>query len=400
MNRRLLSIVAMAGAAAAAQAQSTNLGFAQRAETLSDASGRTSSLAQGAQDFTVNVHGFTQFRFNWNSRDDQGLDANNNDQTIGFHNARTKLKFNGNIANENWGYQVQFKLEDPGSASGTAILDDAYGTYKMGDGWKLTFGQFKLPLFREENMGDDMQLFANRSVVNSFFSQSRSQGIMASYEGDSIRFAGAFSDGLVTRNTDFTDTTREADIALTGRIDYKFAGDWKQAKDFTSFQNSPFFGAVGGAAHWQTGGDTVGTADMDMYDLTVDVQLEGNGWNAFAAVCYQNTDPATGNNLTDWSFQVQGGVFVAADWELIGGWSILMPDSDRAPADENFNTLQIGVNHYVVPESHVIKITVDLSYFVDQQSTTAIALPSTVTGLLASGQDTQWNLRGQVQLTF
>jgi hypothetical protein len=395
MTGRIVALLAAMGAAA--QAQTLDQSRAYASELMADATMRANSLAPAAQDFTPAVHGFTQFRFNWNSRDDNGLDANNNDQTIGFQNARTKLIINGNIANENWGYQIQFKFEDAGG--GAAVLDDAYGTYKMGNGWGLKFGQFKLPLYREELVGDQYQLFANRSVVNAFFTQSRSQGVQAGYEGDQFHVFGAVSDGLSTKNTDFN-SAGEADIALTARAEWKWAGDWKQAKDFTSFQNSPYFGMVGAAINWQTGGDTVGTADVDMLDLTVDAAIEGNGWNAFAAFCYRNTDPSTGNSLSDYAFQIQGGIFVSADWEIIGGYSILVPDSDRAPADSNFSTIQIGVNHYIVPESHALKITVDWQYFLDKQSETAIALPNTQVGLLASGEDSQWNLRGQVQLMF
>ncbi len=387
----------LALAAGAASAQTLDQGRAYASELMADAATRTSSLSPAAQDFTPAVHGFTQFRFNWNSRDDQGLDANNNDQTIGFQNARTKLIVSGNIANENWGYQIQFKFEDSGG--GAAVLDDAYGTYKMGNGWGLKFGQFKLPLYREELVGDQYQLFANRSVVNSFFTQSRSQGVQVGYEGDQFRVFGAVSDGLSTKNTDFTSGS-EADISLTARGEYKWAGDWKQAKDFTSFQNSEFFGMVGAAINWQSGGDTVGTTDQTVLDLTVDASVEGNGWNAFAAFYFRNTDPNAGPSFADYAFQVQGGIFVAADWEIIAGYNVLIPDKDRAPADKNFNTIQVGVNHYIVPESHALKITVDWTYFFDKQSETAIALPNTQVGLLASAKDTQWNLRGQVQLMF
>ena len=393
-----LSVAAALAAAAGASAQTLDQGRSYASELMADAQARHSSLTPAAQDFTPAVHGFTQFRFNWNSRDDTGLDANDNDQTIGFTNARTKLIVSGNIANENWGYQIQFKFEDSGG--GSAVLDDAYGTYKMEGGWGLKFGQFKLPLFREELVGDQYQLFANRSVVNAFFTQSRSQGVQIGYEADQFRFFGAVSDGLSTKNTDFTDTAKEADIALTARGEFKWAGDWKQAKDFTSFQNSAFFGMVGVAGHYQSGGDTVGTADQTVWDLTADVSVEGNGWNAFAAVCYQNIDPNVGNSLTDWSFQVQGGVFVAADWEIIAGYSVLIPDGDRAPADKDFNTIQVGVNHYIVPESHAAKITVDWTFFLDKQSETGIAVPNTQVGLLASGEDSQWNIRAQVQLMF
>jgi len=393
-------LIMIAGAALSvgtlAQAQTLDQSRSYGKELLSDAATRTSSLAPAAQDFTPAVHGYEQFRFNWNSRDDNGLDANDNDQTIGFQNARTRINVSGNIANENWGYFVQFGW----GPDGNTMLEDAYGWYKMGNGWSLKWGQFKLPLFREELVGDTNLLFIDRSVTNSTFSQGRSQGVQFAYEGDQFRFAGAFSDGLSTANTDYTSGS-ESDFGLTARFEYKWAGDWKQAKDFTSFQNSEYFGMVGGAIHYQSGGDTVNTTDATDLAATVDVSMEGNGWNAFAAVIYNNMDPSTGSAFADWAFQVQGGIFVSPDWELVAGWDIMVPDSDYGtPGDSNFSTFRIGVNHYIVPESHAAKVSIGLSYFLDNPSESAIATPNTLTGLLSSNSDSQWNLGGQVQLAF
>ena len=311
MNGRIghLSLIAglAAGLNAAASGQTLDQSRAYSSELLSDASSRTSSLAPAAKDFTVNVHGFTQFRYNWNYRQDDALEDNS---TVGFQNARTKINLSGNIADEKWGYYIQWKFEDP--SEGSAALDDVYGTYTVGNGWKVQFGQFKVNLFREENMGDTTQLFANRSVENSVFSQKRSQGVQFAYESDSVQFFGAFTDGINTANTDFT-SSKEADWALTGRVNWKWAGDWKQGKDFTSFRNSSYFGLLGGGVHYQQGGDTFGTLDTDVLAATIDAQVEGNGWNVFAALCYSNTDPGVGDSVTDYGFVVQGGIFVSED---------------------------------------------------------------------------------------
>lgn len=366
-------------------------------DLLSDAAGRTNSLVQDGAGFTVNTHGYIQFRYNLNQRDDDGLDANDNDLTNGFQLARTVLNFSGNIANENWGYFIQVGSSDSFSG-GSFELQDAYGTYRAGNGWRWSFGQFKLPLYREEWVGDQYQLFADRSVLNSVFTQGRSQGIMVDYEADQYQFLAAFSDGTNTANSDFT-SMAEADYAFTARLNYKWAGQWAQARDFTSFQGSDFFGMVGVAGHYQDGGETVGTADNRRYDATVDVSVEGNGWNVFAAGMWSNFEPDVGEDVDTFGIIVQGGVFVAPQWEIIGGWDMLIPDSDLPANDDEFSTIRIGFNYYIVPESHAVKATVDLSYFLDDPSM-SIAPPNTLTGLLPSGEDSQFNLRGQIQFLF
>jgi hypothetical protein len=388
-TRRVLAaatLLALAGTAMAGD----DRGYA--AELLADASGRQAA-PQAPKAFSVNVHGFVTFRYNWNHRDDDDLEDKD---TVGFQSAYTKIQIGGNIISEAWTYGIQFKFSE---SDGSSVLDDAWGNYAAEEGWNIKWGQFKLPLLREELVSDTAQLAANRSVTNSVFSQSRSQGVQLSREMDQARVFFAFSDGLATRNTDYTSAS-EADWAFTGRVEWKWAGEWKQAKDFTSFQNSNFFGMIGGAAHYQSGGDTFATADTTVFQGTVDLSLEGNGWNAFAAGIYRHLDPNPGDSLADWGFIAQGGVFLAPQWELFGRYDLVVPDDDRT-ADDNFSTITIGVNHYFVPESHAAKFTANVLWFLDTQADSGeIVRPSTLTGLLASDEDSQWALQLQMQLVF
>src|SRR5690606_37882934 len=137
------------GLAGAAGAQTLDQSRAYASELVADAGGRASALARQNGDFTVNVHGYTQFRYYWNNREDDGLE---DDSTIGFQNTESKIQISGNIGNENWSYYIQFKFDDQNEGAGG--LDDAYGSYKMGNGWTVRFGQLKLPLFRDELMSD------------------------------------------------------------------------------------------------------------------------------------------------------------------------------------------------------------------------------------------------------
>jgi hypothetical protein len=360
-------------------------------ELLADAAGRTSALAETPRTFTVDVHGFLQFRYLWTQLDDDDLD---DDTATGFQTTRTVLTVSGNVINENWGYFVRFNFDQEGGA----LLEDAYGTYKMDNGWNLMWGQFKLPILREELVDDKFQLTADRSAMNSVFSQGRSQGVQIGYEGEGFRFMGAFSDGIRSQNTDYT-SGAEADFGFTGRVEWKWAGDWKQARDMTSFPGADYFGMIGGAVHYQTGGDTVGTADADLWMVTLDGTMEGAGWNVYAAGVVSSTDPATGSDFQDMGFIIQGGFFVAPQWELFGRFDMTLPDDDRTGSDQDFSAITLGVNHYVVPESHVAKATIELIYFMDNPSESIVGT-STTTPLLPTDSDSQWSLLGQFQLVF
>ena len=385
-----LSSVAMAQS-------STDQSRAYANELISDSSVRTSLLAP-APAFTPKVGGYEQFRYVFNSRDNSTpLDANNNKSTLGFQNARTRVNLGGNIFSEDWGYFIQFGFGDPSSSG--AFLEDAYGTYKIGNGWDLKVGQFKLPYQKEQLVGDTTQLAIDRSVTDSFFSQGRSQGIQGAYSADAFRVMIAFSDGLNTANTDFT-SGAEADLAFTGRGEFKWAGDWNQADEFTAFQNSKFFGMVGGAVHYQSGGSTVGTADATLAGLTGDVMVKGSGWNAFAEATYQHFDPNGGQSLDDFGIVVQGGIFVAAQWELFGRLDFIVFDGSRSPNDDTFTTLTAGANYYLSPDSHAIKLTAELEYFLTKPSQSSAPTPNTFTGLLPADKSGQFMVAAQLQLVF
>ncbi len=371
---------------------------AYAAEMLSDSSNRASELG-AAETYIPNIHGYLQFRYNWDYRRDNGIKKSAN----GFQNARTVVSVSGNIANPNWGYYIQFDASD-GANTGTGGLEDAYGWYKLDNGWTLMWGQAKAPTLREELVGDTTQLSSERSSFNTFFTGGRTQGVIATYTGDSFRFWGAFTDGANARNTDYNNSA-EADYSLTARGEYKWAGDWKQSNDFTSFQNAQYFGMVGGSIHYQDGGSTFGTTggqttDASVLLVTADVSAEGNAWNAFGSFAYRNIEnKSTGTKVkfNDYGFMFQGGLFVQTQWELFGRYEFIRVDSDYGSPERNFSALTLGTNYYFVPESHAAKFTLDWQYFFNK---TGIVSPGTLGGNLGSAKKGEWSIQAQMQLVF
>jgi hypothetical protein len=384
------------GLTAAAQAQ-TDASRAYSAELLSEAQSHTSTLAQPAAS-AVNVGGQIQFRYLLNFRDDAALVE---DMTNGFQTRRTKIWVYGDV-NEEFSYKVQGNFDRDG---GSFELEDAYVDYKVNDQSSLRWGQFKLPFLREELVSSAKQLAAERSIMNEVFNQDRSQGLQWTYAGENFRVFAAFSDGLRTANTDF-DSDSEADYAATARFEYMWSGDWKQFDDFTSWKGSPFAGMVGGAFTWQSGGNThaapnTTTPDVDLWGFTADVSLEGDSWNAYGAFVYVSSDPPTGSSQDDFGFVLQGGYAFTDNWEVFGRFDSIFPDdSAGAGTDEEFNTATVGVNYYVIPQSHAAKFTADVCYFLNNPTETAIAPTATGSALLPSSEDGQFALRLQFQLLF
>jgi hypothetical protein len=364
------------------------------------------------------VGGFTQFRYVANFRSSEGAEPEKS-FTSGFQNRRTQLILNGNIINPDLTFRVQQEFSRSGGGAG---LLDAFGQYKMDNGWAVKWGQFKAPLLREELVSDTYQLAADRSIMNTVFTQGRTQGIELNYEADAWRGYFSFNDGLQTANTDFNSggfgtvptglaTPGEADWGLTARGEFKWAGDWKQFRDFTSWQQEPYAGMVGVAGHYQHGGGTGAlggsTTEVNVAEATIDASMEGNGWNAYAAAIYRHIDPrgslADGSNLDDFGFLIQGGIFVSPQAELFARWDGVWADKDYLGDDSRklFHEATVGVNYYFSEKSHAAKFTADAIWaFNETEDRPLIQTPDTAAAILPSSENDQAAVRLQFQLVF
>jgi hypothetical protein len=276
-----------------------------------------------------------------------------------------------------------------------------------------------------ENFAPEHTLAVDKSFTNEFFQVGYTQGVAFAYAGDQFKFVGAFSDGAeyvtnygTVSNSAFN-APGENDFGITGRVDWLIEGTWDQFADATSWRGSNYGVKIGAGAHWQTQGDTnpadnsggaiPGYDSTEVTFWTVDAQVEGDGWNAFAQYVGHDVDiEATTNvNYTNHGFIVQGGMFVSDQVELFGRYDIIMLDDVLVAAntDDNYSSFTAGMNYYFVPESHAAKFTLDAVFAVDE-STNIDAIyggvgsndPST-TGLLGLS-DSEFMIRGQLTLVF
>ena len=412
-----------------ASAQTADQDRAYQAEMLADASSRTSLLqhgggghdgqfhiGDGTGNYRLNIGGYTQFRYVLNFRDDDSAATEDEDFANGFDLARANLIFSGNIINPETTFYIRgdFGGGETGEEDGSFDLLEAWGNYQFDNGIGLKWGQYKVPVLREWLVSDIYQLAADRSVMHSVFGPGYTQGIAVHYRDESWGFVLSANDGPGTGNTSFFNQT-ESDVGLTGRLEVKWAGDWEQFDDFTSFRGSTenYAGMLGAGVHWSHYGDTaafaggapVSVAEMDLILYSVDLSVEGDGWNLFAAFVGQHNDPDGSDSSDDFGFLVQGGWFMTEQFELFGRWDAVFPDEDAyGPGfDEDFHTLTFGANYYFVEGSHAAKFTADIQIFlneVGQNTPVARTAPNAYTTLLPDTEDGQVALRFQMQLVF
>ncbi|NUQ67413.1 MAG: hypothetical protein HUU18_03920 [Phycisphaerales bacterium] len=385
---------------------------AYAAELLADANARTSMLAAAGNagwekgkffisDATGNnslwMGGTIQFRYVANVRQD--VAAPDEDFTHGFENPRTRIRAGGSIYEK----ALTYKFEADFSRNGGApTLLDAEGKYTWDNGVAVRWGQYKAPMMREELVSDNLLLAADRSAYHAAFTLSRTQGVELSWQGESFRIAGMINDGAGALNTPFN-ATGEADFGITGRAEWMWAGNnWKRFDDFTSWKGEEgYAGMAGFAAHYQSGGETGGpTADMDMVQVSGDVSVEGNGWNAHASATYRNTEAAGSPDLDAWGVLVQAGVFISDQWELFARYDGVFADNGGA-GDDGFNTVTFGTNYFVSPNSHAAKFVADVCYYLDDVAgSSAMISPNGRLGLLSDAEGDQVAFRAHFQIIF
>lgn len=411
MHRTILFVGAVAGIVPLASAQETSLDISQAyaAELLVDASSRISLLGSGqtvghdgrfflASDdgnFRLQIGGEIQFRYYGN------IEADDDDG--GFQLQRTRLDFRGHVIDPKLTYRILTNFD---RSTGDLTLQDAYGEYEVSDGFKVRWGQFKLPFDREFFASSPTQTQTiERSLVSSIFRLDRSQGIQLSYEADRWRVFGAFSDGRRAANTAFTDPI-EADFAVSGRAEVRLGeAGWRQFRDQTAFNGDKFGVLLGGGLHWQqegsTGAPSSATGTVDLFQYAVDASIENDGWNLLGAVTGRVIDDAN-DSLHDFGLIAQGGVFVSEHAELFARYAHIFPDDSRSGGSDDFAAITAGMHWYFIPGSHAVKLSAEATYYPDAQADSAsiIRAPDTGVGLLPDSDGGQIGFGLQMQIVF
>lgn len=362
----------------------------QRASLLQGgaSSGYSSGFYVGSADgnFKLVMNGQLQTRFVYSNQEETSGDSSR----YGFEMRRTKLKFKGHVVDPSWQYFVNGAFSN---SSGMFGLEEAGITKDLGNGWKITYGQVKLPFSREELVSSSKQLTVDRSLVNEEYNLDRSTGVQAHYSNDNFRMWAMISDGAGTRNT--AALVEDTEIAFTGRVEWLAQGNsWGQFKDFTSFNGEETAILVGGGVHYQNGEYGTGLTEVERIALTGDVSLEFGGANVFAAVIWNSLD-SVAIDMEQLGVVVQGGVFFNDDWEGFARfeWS----DWDGGAAVEDLTVVTVGVNRYF--SGHQVKWTTDIGFGIEE-----VSAPFASGGVGwrgdAVGDDGQIAVRSQLQLLF
>lgn len=369
---KISKLVMFAGAAlsvgSVAMAQSADLDRAYASELMTDAAVRTSALGAAPAGMTIGsgvntlrVGGSVHARYNLSIRDEDTAFNGGSDPksfTHGFNLPRTSIFLAGNVGVEGLSYKIQGAFSDLDSSSSDGFnLEDAFINYDYGNGFSIRGGQFKFAFNRNVSLDNEALLVPDQySSAALFFSQGRSQGIQGTYATDQFRVLFGFSDGFNQANTNYN-AASESDVALNLRGEWQATGapNWAIWDYDTSFRSQADMALlIGAAIQYQSSGETgaaggVTAPDQDSFSYTIDATLKDGGWHVAGAFLGRHVSPNVGDDIDDFGAYIQGGVFLADQWELIGRVDGIWADN---ASSEDFYSLTLGVNHYLVPDSH------------------------------------------------
>ena len=438
------------------------------ADTLADSATRMNLAADGAVagwdkskgfflasadgNYTLGIKGATQFRWAYNSREigsepaaAGSTSSSTADDAWGFEFRRARLTFFGNIVDPSWFYEVKLGFARVG---GDAELEDAFLQKDFGGGWSLRAGQFKLPFLREFIDSANGLLAVERSLVNTFFSAARSQGLELAWESDSIRFEGYYGEELEGRGTapysqtgdvagplnagqalgvpggqNSSFTSVSTDYAFIARAEYKIGGAWRQFRDMQSFRGeeaAALFGIAGYIQQVKPISNADGATPDVVWSATTDARIDFGGASIFVYGVYRNVglqeaqvvrDGGDNDSLSQWGAVAQGGYFVTDSVEAFLRYETGNSDTDQyrtAPTalnatGEKLSVATIGANWWPAGVQNKIKLTADFGYsfdpLVDFAASGANYLPD-FTAANGTTNKGQWVVRSQLQFQF
>lgn len=345
--------------------------------------------------FRLNVNGQVQTRFSWNQVPGSALVPTpglpSTASEYGFEMQSVRINLFGHVFDPSWEYRVQFAYERDGAQNLTPLrFEDVYLQKALGNGFYVRAGQWMNFFNYEQIVSYKTLQFADRSLVNQYFSTLFVQGVLLGWESEQVRLYASYNDGANNRDVGVIQARgNQTDYALTGRVEWKPFGAWGQFADMQGWRGSPLALMVGAGINWQrASGDLsargiVGNGQLTPTVLSpanfltwaVDANLRGDGWSFWAAFLgnvvsdVNAAGQAAGvDDALSLGVVVQGGVFVADGTELIGKYEGLWVESGvsgfsagtfnpGALDQQTLGVITLGVNQYF--NKNGAKVTLD-----------------------------------------
>ncbi|QQE10498.1 hypothetical protein JD969_13415 [Planctomycetota bacterium] len=352
------------------------------AEVLEDAETRSSLLQDGVLagnengkfflrsadgKFYLNIGAHLQIRYYYNVMNNRP-ESEGGDTISEFQVRRARLIFQGYAGDP----RLKFRFDiGTNPYNGSNIMELAFFKAQLTEDFAVLGGQWQLPFLREELTSLARQLTVARASAAEYFTLDAATGLQFYYNiSDDLKFTGAISNGEYAAYTnDYNGFGSNVfDYALTGRFDWKLAGDWKQIYDYVSWPGSDTALFLGGAFHYEKGfePDAYTTEKLDYLAWSADMIYKNKGLSLMAAVNGSHIigadDPKfLGGELDDAiGVVLQSGYMMTEKIQPFVRYEYFDKETTGFEANQG---VTVGANYFI--NGHNLKLSSDVVYFFD-----------------------------------
>jgi hypothetical protein len=288
-----------------------------------------------------------------------------------FRIRRAKTSFEGWFWKKELTYEIQLSWAGPEAGASTQTpLEDARLTWdasKKGS-FKITIGQFKVPLGRQELTSSGRLQFADRSLLSLEFTRGRDVGIQVHgrLSNDKVEyFAGVFNGNSASRTSN--DNTK---LQYNARVSFEPLGKVAYSESAFEGWDKPLLAI---AAQFENN-DLSGATNLTDFNTTIvsgDLVYKYKGFSLFAEYynrkrtpeAVSGTSSATSGAATQSSgsfhsngYNLQAGYFLKRDKVEIAARFAGYDPSDQVPSNNHRETGGV-INYFIL--KHTLKVVAD-----------------------------------------
>jgi phosphate-selective porin OprO and OprP len=279
-----------------------------------------------------------------------------------FRIRRAKTELTGWL----WSKDLTFELQlswagpEPGASTQTPLEDlvIAYDFSHKGTA-VLSFGQFKVPLGRQEHTTSSKMQFVDRDILSNEFTRGRDVGLQLSgLLGGKLEYkAGMFNGNPASRINNENDKYQ-----YNGRVTFMPFGEFKYTESDFESKDKPLL-ALAGQFEYNDQSDSTNADDMKTTIWGADVAFKFKGFSAFAEYFARRRAPESAPKFDSPGFHAQVGLFlIRHKLEVAGRYATYDPNDQTANDDRT----EIGgaLNYFI--KKHMLKVQTDVRQIEDE----------------------------------
>jgi len=304
-----------------------------------------------------------QFRFTYERPDDTvqlvGTD-NPGDAKGAFRIRRAKTEVTGWVWRKTLTYELQLSWAGPEPGASTQTpLEDLLLTWDVkGNGrLRLTGGQFKVPLGRQEMTSSAYLQFVDRDILSGEFTRGRDVGLMVDglLAGGKVEYAA----GMFNGNAASRQGNDNAAYQYNARVVFQPFGSVRYSESDFESRVAPRRPLVAFGLQLERNNQHGAGSRVNDDATTIvggDVVFKLRGLSAFGEYFGRNRDPETGPSFRSDGWHAQAGYFLLRD-RLEAAVRYARFDASAAPEDE-LKEVGGAVSYFI--RKHALKVQGDL----------------------------------------